>query len=254
MDYWFTFIAQIVNFLILILLMKKFLYGPIINAMEQREENIAKRMEEAEASIQRAEREQHKHRQLADALEQKKDEILHEASDEADQRRKKLMEQVRKDVNAAEKSWRSALEREKTVFLKNVRERAGQETIEIARKALQQLADDQLEERVVKRFIEQMDAINDERWDELIEYARESEHGLVIYTAFGLEDALRQELIERIHQKTGSGVSVSFERDENLITGIELRSPGIKIAWSMDDYIDELQQTLAEIVEQEAVS
>jgi len=164
------------------------------------------------------------------------------------------MEQVRKDVNAAEKSWRSALEREKTVFLKNVRERAGQETIEIARKALQQLADDQLEERVVKRFIEQMDAINDERWDELIEYARESEHGLVIYTAFGLEDALRQELIERIHQKTGSGVSVSFERDENLITGIELRSPGIKIAWSMDDYIDELQQTLAEIVEQEAVS
>ena len=34
---WFTVIAQIINFLILVALLKRFLYGPIIRAMERRE-------------------------------------------------------------------------------------------------------------------------------------------------------------------------------------------------------------------------
>jgi F-type H+-transporting ATPase subunit b len=249
---WFTFTAQIVNFLILILLMKKFLYGPIINAMDEREARIAERMDEADAAIERAQRQEREHRELVDELEQAKSQMLQEASDEAEQRRKQLMQNAREEVRNAEQGWREALEREKTAFLKDIRERAGRETVEIARKALAELADDELEERVVRKFLERMDDVDGDRWTELTRYARESEHGLVISTAFDLRSPLRDELAERVNEKTGSDVRITFEQDAELITGIELRSPGAKIAWSVDDYIDQLQQALAEIVEQEA--
>jgi F-type H+-transporting ATPase subunit b len=45
---WFTVFAQIVNFIILIFLLKRFLYGPIIAAIDKREENISARITEAE--------------------------------------------------------------------------------------------------------------------------------------------------------------------------------------------------------------
>ncbi len=45
---WLTVIAQIVNFLILVWLLKRFLYQPVINAMDQREQRIAERLQKAE--------------------------------------------------------------------------------------------------------------------------------------------------------------------------------------------------------------
>ena len=55
---WFTVAAQVVNFLILLYLLKRFLYRPILGAMEERERRIASAMEEAtkaeEAARQKA--------------------------------------------------------------------------------------------------------------------------------------------------------------------------------------------------------
>ena len=51
---WFVFFAQIVNFLILLFLLKKFLYGRIINAMDAREAKIAAIFAEAEECRQKA--------------------------------------------------------------------------------------------------------------------------------------------------------------------------------------------------------
>lgn len=254
MDQWFTFVAQIVNFLILIVLMKKFLYGPIIKAMDDREARIAERTKQADAAIERAEREERTHRELTDELRKAREAMLHEAAEEAEQQRRKLMEQARAEVDAAEKSWRGALGREKAAFLRQLRELVGRETVEIARKTLRELADSELEERVVRRFIERMDGIEDDQWAQLARYGADSEQGIAIYSAFALPAELRDELVRLVHEKAGTDAHVSFDRDETLLTGIELRSPGLKIAWSMDDHIDALQQSLAEIVEQEAVS
>ena len=46
---WFTVIAQVINFLILVWLLKKFLYKPILNAIDEREKKIADKIKDADA-------------------------------------------------------------------------------------------------------------------------------------------------------------------------------------------------------------
>jgi len=65
---WFTVVAQIVNFLILVGLLKKFLYGPIIRAMDDRERRIASRLEEANARERQAQEEVQSYRQKREDL------------------------------------------------------------------------------------------------------------------------------------------------------------------------------------------
>ena len=55
---WFTVAAQIVNFLILAVLLKRFLYGPIVRAMAAREERIASEMAAAAQKRREAEQEE----------------------------------------------------------------------------------------------------------------------------------------------------------------------------------------------------
>ncbi|MEZ4640979.1 MAG: hypothetical protein R2856_39490 [Caldilineaceae bacterium] len=60
---WFTVIAQIINFVVLLLLLRRFLYGPIIRAMDEREHHIAEELAAAECKQQQAEQEARHYRQ-----------------------------------------------------------------------------------------------------------------------------------------------------------------------------------------------
>ena len=54
---WFTVGAQIVNFLILVWLLKHFLYKPILNAIDAREKRIAAELADADTKKADAEKE-----------------------------------------------------------------------------------------------------------------------------------------------------------------------------------------------------
>ena len=51
---WVTVLAQIANFLVLLWLLKRFLYRPILDGIDAREAEIAKRMAAAEQAQQAA--------------------------------------------------------------------------------------------------------------------------------------------------------------------------------------------------------
>lgn len=51
---WFTVIAQVVNFLILVWLLKRFLYQPILNAIDAREQRVATELADADAKMNEA--------------------------------------------------------------------------------------------------------------------------------------------------------------------------------------------------------
>ena len=61
---WFTLVAQIVNFLILIWLLKKFLFRPVQNVMKKRENEITSRLEEARNRLNEAEKKVEEYQKL----------------------------------------------------------------------------------------------------------------------------------------------------------------------------------------------
>ena len=81
---WFTVVAQVINFLILVWLLQRFLYKPIVNAMQTREERIASQLRDAEKQKAEAEVESAKFRIAHDQLEQRKQELLREAEADAE--------------------------------------------------------------------------------------------------------------------------------------------------------------------------
>ena len=53
---WVTVVAQMINFLVLVYLLKRFLYGPIVKAMERREHAIAEQQQQVQEQLAEAER------------------------------------------------------------------------------------------------------------------------------------------------------------------------------------------------------
>ena len=81
---WPTVAFQIINFLILVALLKRFLYGRIVQAMETRETHIAAEWAAANEQREASERTRQELDAQTRALEEEKSEILREARHEAE--------------------------------------------------------------------------------------------------------------------------------------------------------------------------
>ncbi len=97
---WFTLLAQLVNFLVLVWLLKRYLYKPILNAIDEREKLIARQLEEAEASKANARQEFETYQQKNAAFDQQHQNRLHSAISEVNAERQKLLEQTRREVES----------------------------------------------------------------------------------------------------------------------------------------------------------
>ena len=241
---WFTFTAQIVNFLILVWLLKRFLYGPIVNAMAEREARIADRFDEAREQEEAAEAEAAEYRQKQEALARSREKKLEAAEEDARERRRELIEEARAEANRLEEQWRAALRRERDTFLQELSRRMARETLALARRALHDLAHADLEAEVIRVFADRIGALDEDRRQGLVDAVEADPGDVSVRTAFELDADEKEALTDALRTATGSEAAPDFERDDAVGFGIELRAGGHKIAWSLDSYISDLRDRM----------
>jgi F-type H+-transporting ATPase subunit b len=249
---WFTVAVQIVNFLILVFLLKYFLYGRIIKAMDEREQRIAARLHEAEHQQQEAEAEAASYQQKQQALESKRAELLAQAREDADTQRQELLATARQEVESMQARWHKAVRDEKDAFLRNLRQRASQQTLAMARRTLMDLAHADLEQQMMAAFVEQLQTLDADVWEALAKSQQDSQQPLVVHSAFEVPPAARQQLRHLLQERLGETVTVRFETAPEVICGIELQTDGRKIAWSLEHYLEALEESLATAFEEES--
>ena len=94
---WFTVAAQVVNFLILVWLLKRFLYKPILDAIDAREKRVAKRLADADSKQAEANQEHDAFQRKNEAFDRERDGLLSEAKDQVEAERKRLFDGARQD-------------------------------------------------------------------------------------------------------------------------------------------------------------
>lgn len=237
---WFTVGAQVFNFLLLVALLRIFLYRPILDMMDRREEKIASRLEEAqrrrdEADAVRRELEEERREFVG-----KKEELLAKAREDAGMQRKRFVEEARAKAEEAKDLWLHEVEEERESFLRNLRRRVAGETCSLARKALADLGDAKLEEQIIRLFLDRLtndrEAIGD----------RDAKGTVVVRSAFELPESSREEVRKILRESPGGDDGPRFEKADDLMCGIELTIGDRKIGWSVKDYLDDFEERLTE--------
>ena len=249
---WFVFLAQIFNFLLLMYLLKRFLYGRIIKAMDDREAKIAARFAEAEDLKTKASEEAELYEKCNRMLHEKKEIMLNEATMAADAKRKELMDQVRRDVDAVKARWQDMLVREQDAFFCDLRQRAAKQLYATARKALADLADVELEERIVDEFIRRVKTLDEEKSVQIRKAISGGNNKVVIQSAFGIDEPKQAQIEEALKKQITNGFTIRYLREPDIVSGIELRVNGNKIAWSLNEYLETLVESLTETLQREA--
>ena len=198
---WFTVIAQIVNFLILVGLLKYFLFDRITKAMGEREQTIALALEKADETWKNAQEEAERYRSMNVELEETRRHILDDTRNEADSLRKELFQRARTEVSEDKIAWEESLDREKDVFLVDLRRRIGEQALSIGRSALSDLADSSLEERIVLVFLDRFRNMSAEDLASMKDVLQTAEPEFTVQSAFDLSEGLRNEILKSLRSR-----------------------------------------------------
>ncbi|MCL4500749.1 MAG: F0F1 ATP synthase subunit B [Deltaproteobacteria bacterium] len=249
---WFTAAAQIVNFLILVALLKRFLYGPIVAAMAAREGKIAAQLTEAQQKRQAAEQEEASLRQKVRDIEDQRQEMLSVAEHQAEAHKQELFALARQEVEQIRQKWAASLEQEKETFFQNLKQRLAQEVLAISRRVLQQMADLELEQRLAEVFLERLQQLTAEEQAAIRESVQETGGELLVSTAFELPEPLRQQIAARVQELFGQNLALRFTTSGELLAGIELTTRSRKLAWSLGSFLDTLGEELSQAFQKTA--
>jgi F-type H+-transporting ATPase subunit b len=243
---WFTVIAQIINFLILLFLMRRFLYRPILKAMDERERLITQRLREAEVSIKEADESASRYHHLKSELEQNREKMLQSARHEAEEKRQAMLREARQEVERAQAAWNRAVRQEKEALMQDLNLRASRQMIVIARRALADLANQDLEEHIIRVFLERLKELDETHKADISGTLQSDRDDLLIRTAFELDPGQKERIRSAVKEIARGDGALRFEIEPGLLGGIELKTREHKVSWSLGSYLQSLDESLTE--------
>ena len=147
---WFTVGAQVLNFVLLVWLMKRFLYQPVLDAIASREKRIAERIKGAAAKEAQAATERKTFEDKNEAFDRQRADLLSQATADAEAEGLRLADTVQKSAMALAAKRQQALAAQAEQLQQAIAGRAAREVFAVARKTLIDLASASLEERMLR--------------------------------------------------------------------------------------------------------
>ncbi len=245
---WFTVGAQVLNFVILVGLMKRFLYQPVLDAIAARERRIADQIADATAKQTLAATERKTFEDKTAAFDQQRAGLLDKAKAEATAEGLRLADEAQKTAAVLAAQRQMALATQAAHLQQLIAGRSAQEVFAVARKTLADLACVSLEERMVDVFVRRLGQLPDAARSTLENAVKASVDPALVRSHFELPAAQRLTIREAINAAFSADVPLRFDIAADAVCGIELSAGGQKLAWTISEYLNDLEHAVAALL------
>jgi F-type H+-transporting ATPase subunit b len=235
-----------INFLVLVWLLKRFLYKPILKAIDEREKKIAAQIKDANDKKAEAEKEQDDLKKKNEEFDQQKKALMDKAIADSNAEHDKLLEAAKNDANTLRANNEKAIKENEEEQNLALSEKIQKEVFAITKKALSDMASLSLEEGSVSTFIKRLDGSKDGEKKQFIDAFKANSNAILVRSAFDMPPEQQEKINAAVDAILGTKPQLQYKTTPELISGVELSTNGYKLAWSFSEYLNSLEKSMAE--------
>ena len=219
---WSTFLLEIFNFLVLVWILKHFLYQPVLNLIARRRAAIEDQLAEAKQLHADADtlKEQYEHR-LVD-WEQERQKAMENLRRELEENRLHALDELKAELAREEEKLRVARSRQDKQAVRAIETRALQQGAEFASRLLAEAAGPELENRLFDLLLDDLSVLSADQISVLNNGWGDSPERILVTSAFPLSEDKRHRLEDILTRITGLTVPVHYEQDAKLLAGLNI--------------------------------
>ena len=230
---WRTVAAELINFLLLVWLLNRFLFKPTLAVVKERDEKVRGELEGAARQKEEARLEREALFLEKDAFDREKNTLLKNAISEAQSEKERLLKDAHNEYTSLRETLLAHVEEEKKRLFSELKGAIEDEAFHLAKTTLQSLSSSSLEEQMVALFVHKARQMDSDALQKLIFDISHSSYAVTFKTAFELFPASRSLLENTFQEIFGHSLVCSFEQDPALIGGIEMVTSGYSVSWSL---------------------
>ena len=219
---WTTFVLEILNFLVLLWILKRFLYRPVLAALTQRQENIEQKLDEAARLKAEGTKLEQQYQNRMEDWDREKQRAGDALLQEIQALRIKKLEELKQEL-ASEKEKAAVIDqRHQTETQQQYQQKAHQQGAKFSARLLSAVAGPELEQRLFELLLNTFDQLNQEQLTKLRDNCKSTENKISIISATALSDASKKQLQDKLSQLCERTIEPEYEEDQTLIAGIRL--------------------------------
>ncbi len=241
---WITVFFQLIYFLIIVWILKKYLFKPVLAAMDNREKTIQARLMKAAEAVKEAEKEKTSMEKKVTDLEKAKDKVLADAEDKAIDKYNKMLATFNDEVQANRKTFEEQMILERELLRNSIRELANSVIINTISDALEDLAGATVKEALITTFIKKLSNNSFKDLKDLKKYYQK--HGSIkVNSSFEITSLQQKEISNLILGLIGEkSIDIEFIVEEKILCGIEVLCLPLMITYGLNTYMEELKSNL----------
>ncbi len=243
---WFEILAQVFNFFILLLILRKIFYKPVNQVMENRQEKIDKLIKESEEKMETAESLMNEYQTKLAQLESEEEATIRVARKKAEDIKDELLEEYKNEAERRREEFLKEIEDDKNKLSRDIQTTLGQNSVKIARRILSYITDEELEEEYFESFLNKIDKLDDAASDFEISFKEEK---FEFVSADEISKEKKNTLESALKDKFRNFKDLRYTVDEDLVMGYELRLESYVLNSSLKKYLEQTEINILKTIE-----
>lgn len=245
-----TILFQLANFVLLLVLLRIFLYKPVLKVMDERAEATAAPLREARRLAEEAQQEREAVALERAELDRSRAEHLAAAARDAERLRQERLEAVEREAAALRTAATEAAQRSLARLSDRLHGGVADLVVEEVRHTLGELAGADLDAQAWTRFEAMLRALPETKLGELATTARE--HGVRVVTPRELPRDVETTARTTLAELFGVAAErVTFATDPDVVLGVALEAGGLRLDGTASARLEALQGAFADVLRSE---
>ncbi|MBN1957731.1 MAG: F0F1 ATP synthase subunit delta [Desulfuromonadales bacterium] len=219
---WSTFLLEIINFLILVWILKHFLYQPVLDVLARRRAAVEEKISAARHMNEEAEQLRSEYENRLAVWDQERQQAREVLAQELNEERLRRLEALTSALAQEREKTQAKESRQRTKAQHELEHRALLQGAQFATRLLSQAAGPELEARLLTLLLHGLSALSDDQALALKNQRGEGPEVISVVSAYRLSAAQRQALKEALIKVSGLETRVHFEEDAELLAGLRV--------------------------------
>ncbi len=239
-----TILLQMANFLILAFVLYRFLFRPLQNVLNKREEQITKAIDEAQKAKQEANETREQYEEKSNNIDAEIAARKNEARIVIERTRQQMLRDVQTQIKELKNQTEDTIEKLQQESIQHHKEQIGDMAAQFSRGILSDFMSEQMEEKFRQKFLEKIDALD---LPSYLEGTKPEERNSVkVIMAKKPAQSFKDALKSILETQLSKGINISYEIDSSLVAGGILRFENKLIDGSLQGQINLLKKKYQE--------
>lgn len=237
----YTIIAQLINFSVLLFILNKFLYKPVLKTMDKRREDIKNKIEETQNKLEESDKLKEEYFNKLQEVEKENITLRKQALEDIKKFKDSELQKVKEDISLKKDKFNDYLDLEQKSLIENFNENLSDLFVEYSNNILQVLANSTLQGEIVNNFMQKINDLTDEKVESVNKLNVED---IYISSNDELTDEQKDFIKDSLVKKGFKFKDIQYTVDKKLILGIELKAKSYVLSWDVRELTNNFISTI----------